>query len=99
MIVESNSKFYNTKMAKTGDKIKLLTEPVERETKFGKKLVCMIEVGTKTLEWTIGNAAKNSLINSLGEETKDWMKYILEVKLITDKRPMPFIDVEPTIEV
>ena len=98
MKLPDDSKYYGTKNAKTGDKIRIITEPKIAITKFGEKLVCMIDLDERTMEWTIGNAAKASLKQALGDETKDWMKYLLEVTLKTD-RPLPYIDVEATIPV
>ena len=98
MKVPDDSKYYGTKNAKTGDRIKIVTEPKITSTKFGDKLVCMIERNGHQMEWAIGNVSKKSLIQALGDESADWMKYELEVTLKTD-RPMPYIDVEPIVEV
>ena len=91
------SKYYNVAFAKEGDVIKIVTEPVLTPTQWGEKLKCNIELDGDTMEWTLSNTAQRSIMEVLGNDTSDWVKYDYKVKIDTTKQGVKFVNVTPVI--
>jgi hypothetical protein len=90
------SKYYNTKTAKTGDVITFKNEFKQEQTKFGPKIVGNIEVGGKEKIFQLkpNSRAHRALAVKFGEDSVEWIGQKANV-FIDDSGQFPQIILSP----
>ena len=90
------SKYYNTKVAKKGDILTLLTDPKEETTQWGPKVKCQIDLDGAKMEWGICNTAGKAMRLAFGDPLKkSWVGKKVEVVIEKTKTGVEFINVIP----
>ena len=93
------SKYYNTKVAKAGDIITIVTDPKEETTQWGNKVKCQVDVDGAKMEWGICNTAGIKMRSAFGDPLKkSWVGKKVEVAIDKTKTGVAFINVTPIEE-
>lgn len=79
MQIEKSPQYIKAEDIKGGDSVifRILTEPLEVDGKFGKKIETMIFAiagnAKVKAKWSIGNKNRDKLIDKHGAETSEWI--------------------------
>ena len=87
MQIEKSPQYIKAEDIKGANKVvfKIVTEPLEVDGKFGKKVEAMILAVADNekvrAKWSIGNKNRDTLIDKYGKDTADWIGKEVPVKV------------------